>query len=134
MLQEAMRVRPVAATGVTRYTKRAMKLGGCYLPAGTMIAVPFYAVDLLLGRVLSLVLLCWMTGHSNTLPMMWAFRFTAAACTATHVELIAPACAGASQPQQLGRSRCVHPGKLSLVIQSADLVMWDLCIRSALTL
>ncbi|CAL5223031.1 g5486 [Coccomyxa viridis] len=42
--KEAMRVRPVAATGVTRYTKRAMKLGGCYLPAGTMIAVPFYAV------------------------------------------------------------------------------------------
>jgi hypothetical protein len=36
----------VAATGVTRYTKRAMTLGGCYLPAGTMIIVPFYAVRL----------------------------------------------------------------------------------------
>lgn len=44
MLQEAMRVRPVAATGVTRYTKHAMTLGGCYLPAGTMVIVPFYAV------------------------------------------------------------------------------------------
>ena len=44
VLQEAMRVRPVAATGSTRYTKRGMTVGGFYLPAGTMVDVPFYAV------------------------------------------------------------------------------------------
>ena len=43
-LQEAMRVRPVAATGSTRYTKRALVLGGHFLPKGTMVDVPFYAV------------------------------------------------------------------------------------------
>lgn len=43
-LQEAMRMRPVAATGSTRYTKRALMLGGHFLPKGTMVDVPFYAV------------------------------------------------------------------------------------------
>ncbi len=43
-LQEAMRVRPVAATGSTRYTKRDLVLGGHFLPKGTMVDVPFYAV------------------------------------------------------------------------------------------
>ena len=51
-------MRPVAATGVTRHTKRAMVLGGCYLPAGTTVNVPFYAVPILRLRVLSLGLLC----------------------------------------------------------------------------
>ena len=79
-----MRVRPVAATGVTRYTKRAMKLGGCYLPAGTMIAVPFYAVCLLLTRALSLGLLCLLTGQSGIPPLqMLASRSEEAACRYT---------------------------------------------------
>ena len=43
-VQEAMRVRPVAATGSTRYTRRAMCVGGHFLPKGTMVDVPFYAV------------------------------------------------------------------------------------------
>ena len=41
-----MRVRPVAATGSTRYTQRDMVVGGHYLPKGTMVDVPFYAVRL----------------------------------------------------------------------------------------
>ncbi len=44
-LQEAMRVRPVAATGSTRYIKHDMTVGGYYLPKGTMVDVPFYAVS-----------------------------------------------------------------------------------------
>ena len=43
-VQEAMRMRPVAATGSTRYTRRAMRVGGHFLPKGTMVDVPFYAV------------------------------------------------------------------------------------------
>lgn len=39
-----MRVRPVASTGVSRYTKRDMVLGGHYVPAGTLLDVPFDAV------------------------------------------------------------------------------------------
>lgn len=35
---------PVAATGSTRYTKRDMTVRGYYLPKGTMVDVPFYAV------------------------------------------------------------------------------------------
>lgn len=46
MLQEAMRVRPVAATGSTRYTKRDMTVGGHFVPKGSMVDVPFYAVSL----------------------------------------------------------------------------------------
>ena len=45
MPQEAMRVRPVAATGSTRYTKRDMVIGGHFLPKGSMVDVPFYAVS-----------------------------------------------------------------------------------------
>ena len=37
-------MRPVAATGSTRYTKRDLVLGGHFLPKGTMVDVPFYAV------------------------------------------------------------------------------------------
>ena len=37
-------MRPVAATGSTRYTRRAMRVGGHFLPKGTMLDVPFYAV------------------------------------------------------------------------------------------
>ena len=37
-------MRPVAATGSTRYTRRAMRVGGHFLPKGTMVDVPFYAV------------------------------------------------------------------------------------------
>ena len=37
-------MRPVAATGSTRYTRRAMRVGGYFLPKGTMVDVPFYAV------------------------------------------------------------------------------------------
>ncbi len=37
-------MRPVAATGSTRYIKRAMTVRGYYLPKGTMVDVPFYAV------------------------------------------------------------------------------------------
>ena len=50
-LQEAMRVRPVAATGSTRYTKRDMVVGGHFLPKGSMVDVPFYAVSSLPGRI-----------------------------------------------------------------------------------
>jgi cytochrome P450 len=39
-----MRVRPVASTGTTRYAKRDMLLGGHYVPAGTLLLVPFDAV------------------------------------------------------------------------------------------
>ena len=46
ILQEAMRVRPVAATGSTRYTKRDMTVGGHFVPKGSMVDVPFYAVSL----------------------------------------------------------------------------------------
>lgn len=42
--QEAMRVRPVASTGTTRYTKRDMRLGGHLVPKGTLLDVPFDAV------------------------------------------------------------------------------------------
>ena len=38
-------MRPVAATGSTRYTQRDMVVGGHYLPKGTMVDVPFYAVS-----------------------------------------------------------------------------------------
>ena len=41
-----MRVRPVAATGSTRYTKRDMTVGGHFVPKGSMVDVPFYAVSL----------------------------------------------------------------------------------------
>ena len=42
--QEAMRVRPVAAIGVTRRTRREMCLGGYHIPKGTLVVVPFDAV------------------------------------------------------------------------------------------
>ena len=37
-------MRPVASTGVTRYAKRDMRLGGHYIPKGTTLLVPFDAV------------------------------------------------------------------------------------------
>ena len=42
--QEAMRMRPVASTGVTRFAKRNMQLGQYFIPKGTMLLVPFDAV------------------------------------------------------------------------------------------
>ena len=39
-----MRVKPVASTGVSRLTKRNMKLGKYHIPAGTLILCPFDAV------------------------------------------------------------------------------------------
>ena len=44
LLQEAMGVQPVAATGFTRYTKHDMMLGGHFVPRGSMVSMPFYAV------------------------------------------------------------------------------------------
>ena len=70
-------MRPVAATGVTRYTKRAMVLGGCYLPAGTMVNVPFYAVHTLLVNVLPVGVLCILPGRSPVsqyMTLVWVQR------------------------------------------------------------
>lgn len=44
ILQEAMRVRPVASTGTTRYAKHEMTIGGHLVPKGTILNVPFDAV------------------------------------------------------------------------------------------
>ena len=62
-LQEAMRVRPVAATGSTRYIKRDMTVGGYYLPKGTMVDVPFYAVS----HLATLYHQAQVTGHASGL-------------------------------------------------------------------
>ena len=39
-----MRVKPVASTGSTRVTRRAIEIGGDILPAGTLVVAPFDAV------------------------------------------------------------------------------------------
>jgi len=43
-LQEAMRFKPVASTGVTRRSKQPLRLGGYDVPAGAILMVPFDAV------------------------------------------------------------------------------------------
>lgn len=43
LVQEAMRCLPVASTGVTRKTKRALQLGEYTLPAGSLVVTPFFA-------------------------------------------------------------------------------------------
>ena len=116
VLQEAMRVRPVAATGVTRYTKRAMVLGGCYLPAGTMVNVPFYAVHSLLLSILATgtaLHTAWtilgLTVHDASVGAMGLHELL-------HQQgLTAALRAGPSQPQQLAGPRCIHPGELRLL-------------------
>ena len=41
LLQEAMRLRPVASTGVTRRTEQELRLLGYTIPAGTIVLSPF---------------------------------------------------------------------------------------------
>jgi len=43
-LQEAMRFKPVASTGVTRRSKQPLRLGGYDVPTGAILMVPFDAV------------------------------------------------------------------------------------------
>jgi hypothetical protein len=43
-------VRPVASAGVTRYTQRGMRLGGYFVPKGTLLLMPFDAVHHLPGN------------------------------------------------------------------------------------
>ena len=37
-------MRPVASTGTSRYTKRGMRLGGHFIPRGSLVLVPFDAM------------------------------------------------------------------------------------------
>ena len=74
--QEAMRHMPVASTGVTRTTKRDMRLGEHFVPEGTTVIVPFDAVHHYHGN--------WADPDSF-LPVGAPFRRQPLVCYTSHI-------------------------------------------------